>query len=64
MYLAGTNFLFLQIVKLDGGEYFSRAGSFNELRAVTNEQWDFLSQMIKSTKGSWIPVALPPKEDL
>lgn len=52
MYLAGTMFLFLQIVKLDGGEYFSRAGSFNELRAVTNEQWDFLSQMIKSTKGS------------
>ncbi|XP_053401997.1 2,4-dienoyl-CoA reductase [(3E)-enoyl-CoA-producing], mitochondrial-like [Mercenaria mercenaria] len=41
-----------EIVKLDGGELYSRAGSFNELRAVTNEQWDMLAQMIKSTKGS------------
>ena len=41
-----------QVVKLDGGEYYGRAGSFNELRAVTNEQWDMLAQMIKSTKGS------------
>ncbi|XP_052231458.1 2,4-dienoyl-CoA reductase [(3E)-enoyl-CoA-producing], mitochondrial-like isoform X2 [Dreissena polymorpha] len=41
-----------EVVKLDGGEYYGRAGSFNELRAVTNEQWDMLAQMIKSTKGS------------
>lgn len=41
-----------EVVKLDGGEYYSRAGSFNELRAVTNEQWDMLAQMIKATKGS------------
>jgi hypothetical protein len=41
-----------QVVKLDGGELYSRAGSFNELRAVSNEQWDMLAQMIKATKGS------------
>ncbi|XP_052815385.1 2,4-dienoyl-CoA reductase [(3E)-enoyl-CoA-producing], mitochondrial-like isoform X1 [Mya arenaria] len=41
-----------EVVKLDGGEYYSRAGSFNELRDVTKEQWDMLAQMIKSTKGS------------
>ncbi|XP_060596362.1 2,4-dienoyl-CoA reductase [(3E)-enoyl-CoA-producing], mitochondrial-like isoform X2 [Ruditapes philippinarum] len=41
-----------EVVKLDGGELYSRAGSFNELRAVSNEQWDMLAQMIKATKGS------------
>jgi len=41
-----------QVIKLDGGEYYGRAGSFNELREVSKEQWDMLAQMIKSTKGS------------
>ena len=48
----GLYHFLLQIVKLDGGEYNSRAGEFNDLRVVTKEQWDMLEQMIRSTKGS------------
>lgn len=41
-----------QIVRFDGGEYYSRAGEFNELRQITNEQWDMMEAMIRKTKGS------------
>ena len=44
--------LFLQIIRFDGGEYVMRAGEFNDLRVVTNEQWDQLEAMIRKTKGS------------
>jgi 2,4-dienoyl-CoA reductase len=42
----------LQIVNFDGGEYVMRAGEFNDLRIVTNKQWDQLEAMIRKTKGS------------
>ncbi|KAJ8303405.1 hypothetical protein KUTeg_019801 [Tegillarca granosa] len=41
-----------EIVRFDGGEYYSRAGEFNELRQITNEQWDMMEAMIRKTKGS------------
>lgn len=44
--------LLLQIIRFDGGEYVMRAGEFNDLRVVTNEQWDQLEAMIRKTKGS------------
>ncbi|KAJ6663954.1 hypothetical protein lerEdw1_008908 [Lerista edwardsae] len=44
--------LILQVVRMDGGEYASISGEFNELRKVTNEQWNMMEQMIRKTKGS------------
>lgn len=41
-----------EVVRFDGGEFVSRAGSFNELRQVSKEQWDLMEQMIRKTKGS------------
>ncbi|KAI4787558.1 hypothetical protein KUCAC02_036385 [Chaenocephalus aceratus] len=40
------------VVRLDGGEYVSMAGEFNELRRVTPEQWKTMEAMIRGTKGS------------
>ncbi|CAK6979520.1 %2C4-dienoyl-CoA reductase, mitochondrial [Scomber scombrus] len=40
------------VIRLDGGEYVSMAGEFNELRRVTPDQWTMMEAMIKSTKGS------------
>lgn len=40
------------VIRLDGGEYVSMAGEFNELRRVTPEQWKTMEAMIRGTKGS------------
>ncbi|KAG7475765.1 hypothetical protein JOB18_037115 [Solea senegalensis] len=40
------------VIRLDGGEYVSMAGEFNELRRVTPEQWKTMEDMIRNTKGS------------
>ncbi|NXL93985.1 DECR protein, partial [Alectura lathami] len=40
------------VVRMDGGEYVSMAGEFNDLREVTKEQWDIMEAMIRKTKGS------------
>ncbi|XP_056143103.1 2,4-dienoyl-CoA reductase, mitochondrial isoform X2 [Lampris incognitus] len=40
------------VIRMDGGEYVSMAGEFNELRRVTPEQWAMMEAMIRSTKGS------------
>lgn len=40
------------VIRLDGGEYLSMAGQFNELRRVTPDQWQIMEAMIRSTKGS------------
>ncbi|XP_062607427.1 2,4-dienoyl-CoA reductase [(3E)-enoyl-CoA-producing], mitochondrial-like [Saccostrea cucullata] len=40
------------IINFDGGEYVMRAGEFNDLRIVTNEQWDQLEAIIRKVKGS------------
>uniref|UniRef100_A0A3P8SXQ8 2,4-dienoyl-CoA reductase [(3E)-enoyl-CoA-producing], mitochondrial n=1 Tax=Amphiprion percula TaxID=161767 RepID=A0A3P8SXQ8_AMPPE len=40
------------VIRLDGGEYLSMAGEFNELRRVTPDQWKMMEAMIRSTKGS------------
>ncbi|KAH9490426.1 2,4-dienoyl-CoA reductase, mitochondrial [Bulinus truncatus] len=41
-----------QVIRLNGGEYPCSSGMFNDLKEVTNEQWDKLEAMIKSVKGS------------
>ncbi|XP_033831197.1 2,4-dienoyl-CoA reductase, mitochondrial [Periophthalmus magnuspinnatus] len=40
------------VVRLDGGEYLSMAGEFNDLRRVSSEEWDMIEAMIRQTKGS------------
>lgn len=40
------------VIRMDGGEYVSIAGEFNDLRKVSKEQWEMLEAMIRSTKGS------------
>uniref|UniRef100_A0A8D0BNJ2 2,4-dienoyl-CoA reductase [(3E)-enoyl-CoA-producing], mitochondrial n=1 Tax=Salvator merianae TaxID=96440 RepID=A0A8D0BNJ2_SALMN len=40
------------VIRLDGGEYVSMAGEFNDLRQVSKEQWDMMEEMIRKTKGS------------
>ncbi|PVD21470.1 hypothetical protein C0Q70_19643 [Pomacea canaliculata] len=47
-----SNWINGQVIRLNGGEYPSGAGMFNQLVQVTNEQWDALESMIRSTKGS------------
>ncbi len=41
-----------EIITIDGGEWLQGAGQFNGLEIVTEEMWDGLEQMIRSTKGS------------
>jgi len=38
-----------ETVTLDGGEFRSLAGEFNKLRMITNDQWDMMEQMIRSS---------------
>ncbi|XP_054023423.1 2,4-dienoyl-CoA reductase [(3E)-enoyl-CoA-producing], mitochondrial [Dryobates pubescens] len=40
------------VIRMDGGEFVSMAGEFNDLRKVTKEQWDIMEAMIRKTKGS------------
>ncbi|KAM6102896.1 2,4-dienoyl-CoA reductase [(3E)-enoyl-CoA-producing], mitochondrial [Theristicus caerulescens] len=40
------------VIRMDGGEYVSMAGEFNDLRKVSKEQWDVMEAMIRKTKGS------------
>ncbi|XP_061458781.1 2,4-dienoyl-CoA reductase [(3E)-enoyl-CoA-producing], mitochondrial [Rhineura floridana] len=40
------------VIRMDGGEYVSMAGEFNELLKVTEEQWNMMEEMIRKTKGS------------
>ncbi|NXT95903.1 DECR protein, partial [Anhinga rufa] len=40
------------VIRMDGGEYVSMAGEFNDLKKVTKEQWDIMEAMIRKTKGS------------
>ncbi|KAM9113674.1 LOW QUALITY PROTEIN: 2,4-dienoyl-CoA reductase [(3E)-enoyl-CoA-producing], mitochondrial-like [Pangshura tecta] len=40
------------VIRMDGGEYVSMAGQFNDLKKVANEQWDMMEALIRKTKGS------------
>ncbi|XP_068614706.1 2,4-dienoyl-CoA reductase [(3E)-enoyl-CoA-producing], mitochondrial [Brachionichthys hirsutus] len=40
------------VIRLDGGEYVSMAGEFNELRRLTPDQWKAMEAKIRSAKGS------------
>ncbi|MCJ8012356.1 SDR family oxidoreductase [Paenibacillus sp. KQZ6P-2] len=39
-----------EVVTIDGGEWLQGAGQFNDLRQVTDEQWDVLAQMTRKGK--------------
>ena len=39
----------LQTIALDGGEYRYMAGEFNLLDSVTEDQWDMMEKMIRSS---------------
>lgn len=45
-----SSFINGEVITIDGGEWLLGAGEFNQLRAVSEDQWDMLEQMIKSTK--------------
>merc|ERR1719365_438393 len=38
-----------ETVTLDGGEFRSLAGEFNKLKMITEDQWDFMEAIIRST---------------
>lgn len=38
-----------ETVTLDGGEFRSLAGEFNQLRKVSNDQWDMMEQIIRGS---------------
>lgn len=40
-----------EVVTIDGGEWLQGAGQFNDLRAVTEEQWDVLAQLTRKKQG-------------
>ncbi|KQK75546.1 hypothetical protein AAES_144079 [Amazona aestiva] len=40
------------VIRMDGGEYVSMAGEFNDLKTVTREQWDMMEAMIRKAKSS------------
>ncbi|NXA45469.1 DECR protein, partial [Nothocercus julius] len=41
------------VIRMDGGEFVSMAGEFNDLRkVVSKDQWDMMEAMIRKTKGS------------
>ncbi|XP_061304126.1 2,4-dienoyl-CoA reductase [(3E)-enoyl-CoA-producing], mitochondrial isoform X2 [Pezoporus flaviventris] len=40
------------VIRMDGGEYVSMAGEFNDLKMVTKEQWDMMEAMIRKAKSS------------
>ncbi len=41
-----------EVVSFDGGERVGMSGEFNHLLNVTEEQWDTMEKLIRSTKGS------------
>ncbi len=45
-----SSFINGEVITIDGGEWLMGAGEFNQLRTVSEEQWDRLEQMIKSAK--------------
>ena len=39
-----------EVVTIDGGEWLQGAGEFNDLRSVTEEQWDALAKLTRKGK--------------
>lgn len=39
-----------EVITIDGGEWLQGAGQFNDLRQVTEEQWDVLAQLTRKGK--------------
>lgn len=39
-----------EVITIDGGEWLQGAGQFNDLRQVTDEQWDVLAQLTRKGK--------------
>ena len=50
----------VQTVTLDGGEFRSLAGEFSKLRIITEEQWDFMEQLIRHRDSSPVPGFIKP----
>lgn len=39
-----------EVVTIDGGEWLQGAGQFNQMEAITQEEWDFLEQIVRSNQ--------------
>jgi NAD(P)-dependent dehydrogenase (short-subunit alcohol dehydrogenase family) len=39
-----------EVVTIDGGEWLQGAGQFNQMDAITQEEWDFLEKVVRSNQ--------------
>jgi len=39
-----------EVVTIDGGEWLQGAGQFNQMEAITQEEWDFLEKIVRSNQ--------------
>jgi NAD(P)-dependent dehydrogenase (short-subunit alcohol dehydrogenase family) len=39
-----------EVVTIDGGEWLQGAGQFNQMEAITQEEWDFLEKVVRSNQ--------------
>ena len=39
-----------EVVTIDGGEWLQGAGQFNQMDAITKEEWDFLEKIVRSNQ--------------
>ena len=39
-----------EVVTIDGGEWLQGAGQFNQMDAITQEEWDMLEKVVRSNQ--------------
>lgn len=39
-----------EVVTIDGGEWLQGAGQFNQMNAITQEEWDFLEKVVRANQ--------------
>jgi enoyl-[acyl-carrier-protein] reductase (NADH) len=39
-----------EVVTIDGGEWLQGAGQFNQMEAISKEEWDMLEKVIRSNQ--------------
>ncbi|NNJ54826.1 MAG: SDR family oxidoreductase, partial [Bacteroidia bacterium] len=39
-----------EVVTIDGGEWLQGAGQFNQMEAITKEEWDFLEKIVRANQ--------------
>jgi hypothetical protein len=39
-----------EVVTIDGGEWLQGAGQFNQMDAITQEEWDYLEKIVRANQ--------------